>query len=65
MKIPQMFYLRKQTIKARTAHGAYHSITIHVYWNYRLTIQGVIRTSHRKTAKAEILAQNPDAEFFR
>lgn len=65
MKIPQMFYLRKQTLWAKTAHGVRHSITVHVYWNYRLTIQGVIRTTHRRTAKAEILAQNPDAEFFR
>jgi hypothetical protein len=65
MKIPQMFYLRRQTLRARTAQGVSHSIVVHVYWNYRLTVQGVIRTAHRKTAKAEILKTNPEAEFWR
>ena len=65
MKIPQMFYLRKQTLRARTAHGMYHTIVVHVYWNYRLTIQGVVRTAHRKTAKLVILDLHPEAEFYR
>lgn len=65
MKIPQMFYLRKQTLWAKTLSGNKHCITVHIYWNYRLTVQGLVYTPSRRAAKAKILAQNPDAEFFR
>ncbi len=59
-----MFYLRKQTLRAKCATG-FHTITVHVYWNYRLTIQGVLRVNSRKVAKQLIIANNPEAEFFR
>ena len=65
MKIPEMFYLRKQTLHAKTLMGMPHSITVYVYWNYRLTVQGLVYCFRRNEAKKKILALYPEAEFWR
>lgn len=64
-KIPQMFYLRKYEIKSRGPGGKRFIRTIHIYWNYRKTVQGIVDTNQRGIAKLRILNSHPEAEFFR
>lgn len=65
MKIPQMFYLRKLILTVTNRRGKKIKQTVHVYWNYRNTVRGVLCTANRNKAKDMILSTNPEAEFWR
>jgi hypothetical protein len=82
-RIPQMFYLRKMMITVHVKDGPSvmrKNIIVHVYWNYRNTIHGIVDTDDREFAKHAIIygdisvkgkkiySGNPpqdDAEFYR
>lgn len=60
-----MFYLRSYRIKARGPGGKVFTRTIHIYWNYRRTRQGIVDTDVRSRAKTAISNLYPEAEFYR
>lgn len=54
MKIPQMFYLRHN-----------QGTNVFTYWNFHKTLSGIVIAKSRLAAKRVILAQHPEAEFYR
>jgi hypothetical protein len=65
MKIPQMFYLRKTLARVLIGRGRYVEHVFFTYWNYRGTVTGIVTTEKREVAKAMIVADQPDADFWR
>lgn len=57
---PQMYYLRKLTLGRQG-----DQLTLYVFWNYRNTVKGSVKTDSRTTAKRVIRKANPEAVFFR
>ncbi len=64
-RIPQMFYLRRMTITCWVKQKRVTKV-VHVYWNYRNTVNGVIDTDSRDKAKTHIwIYVDAEADFYR
>lgn len=51
---PTCFYLRRCPGKR-----------VYTYWNYRLTVHGVVIASSRRAAKCAVIRPHSDAIFYR